>query len=154
MSDFIIEPTAVTWILVIFGAVTLVPLFLVQLVILLKPRSRLASDLLVGKNRTWRDNTHFRLAYGCAWGDWLILLPLATVGSVAVINGYAWGYLLWAAAAVITLYINTVLWFVERQYVLPAFGALAYYTCYWGFFMVWGAAAFCYALLRLNGITF
>jgi hypothetical protein len=153
MTDHIIEPTTVTWILLIFGAAMLVPLALAQLVILLIPRSRLAIDLLVGKNQSWRDDTHFRLAYGCAWGDWLILLPLATVGSVAVINGHPWGYLLWAVAGAITLYINAVLWFVERQYVMPAFGALAYYTYYWGFFMVWGAAAFCYALLRLNGIT-
>ena len=153
MSDYIIEPTATTWILVIFGAIMLVPLALAQLVILLKPRSRLASDLLVGKNQAWRDDTHFRLACGCAWGDWLILLPLAVVGSVAVIDGYAWGYLLWAAAAAITFYINAVLWHVERQYVMPAFGPLAYYTYYWGFFMVWGAAAFCYTLLRLNGIS-
>ena len=154
MTDHILEATTVTWILVIFGAVMLVPLALAQLVILLKPRSRLASDLLIGKNQSWRDDTHYRLARGCAWGDWLILLPLAMVGSVAVINGHPWGYLLWAVAGAITLYINTVLWFVERQYVLPAFGPLAYYTCYWGFFMVWGAAAFFYALLRLNGITF
>ena len=154
MSDYVIEPTAATWILVIFGAITLVPLALAQLVILLKPHSPLASDLLVGKNQAWRDETHFRLAYGCALGDWLILLPLAVAGSVAVINGYPWGYLLWSAAAAITLYINTVLWFVERQYVLPAFGPLAYYTYYWGFFMVWSAAAFCYALLRLSGIRF
>ena len=154
MSDHIIEPTTVTWILVIFGAVMLVLLALAQLVIMIKPGSRLSSDILVGRNHAWRDDTHFRLAYGCAWGDWLILLPLATVGSVAVINGYAWGYLVWAAAAAVTLYINTVLWFVERKYVLPAFGPLAYYTYYWGFFMVWSAAAFCYALLRLNGITF
>ena len=153
MIDHIIEPTAVTWILVIFGALTLVPLALAQLVILLKPRSRLASDLLVGKNQTWRDDTHFRLACGCAWSDWLILLPLATVGSVAVINGYAWGYLVWAAAGAVTLYINTMLWFVERKYVLPAFGPLVYYTYYWGFFMVWGTSALTYALLRLNGIT-
>lgn len=154
MTDHIIVPTAVTWILVIFGAVTLVPLALAQLVILFKQHSRLACDLLVGKDQTWRDDTHFRLAYGCAWGDWLILLPLATVGSVAVINGYAWGYLVWAAAAAVTFYINAVLWFVERQYVMPAFGPLAYYTYYWGFFMIWGAAAFCYALLRLSGVTF
>ena len=152
MSDRIIEPTTVTWALVIFGAFTLAPLAMAQLVMLFKPRSRLASEFLVGKNQAWRDDTHFRLAYGCAWGDWLILLPLATVGSAVVINGYAWGYLLWAAAAVVTFYINTVLWFVERKYVMPAFGPLAYNTYYWGFFMLWSAAAFCYALLRLIGI--
>lgn len=152
MSDHYLAPTVLTWILVIFGAVTLAPLVLAQLVMLLKPNSKFASDILVGKNEVWRDNTHYRLAYGCAWADWVILIPLAVAGSIGVIQGGAWGYVLWAAAGAITLYINVVLWFVERQYVLPAFGALAYYTYYWAFFIVWGTAALIYALLRLSGL--
>ena len=148
-----IQPTAITWILVIFGAVMLVPLFLAQLLILLKPDSQLTRDILIGKNEAWRDRTHFRTAYGCAWADWLLLVPMAIIGSIAVIQGYHWGYALWASTGAITLYFNVVLWFVERQYVLPSFGPLAYYTYYWGFFIVWGSAALIYALLRLSGVT-
>jgi hypothetical protein len=154
MNNQLIEPTLVTWLLVLTGAITLLPLVLAQLVILIKPDSQLARNLLVGKNEQWRDKTHFRSAYGCAWADWLIMLPLAVVGSIAVVQGYPWGYVLWAAAGAISLYINVVLWFVEREYVLPAFGQLAYYTYYWGFFVLWGAAALGYAVVRLGGFDF
>lgn len=143
-----------TWILVIFGAVTLVPLVLAQLLMLINPESQLARNILIGKDEQWRDRTHFRLAYGCAWADWLITVPLSVVGSIAVVQGQLWGYVLWAAAGTLSLYVNVVLWFVEREFVLPAFGPLAYYTYYWGFFVVWGGAALGYAVLRLAGLAF
>ena len=153
MTSPLIEPTPVTWILVVFGGIMLLPLLAAQLVILLKPGGQLARNILIGKDEQWRDRTHFRLAYGCAWADWLIVLPFAAIGSIVVLQGYPWGYVLWAAAGAITLYINVVFWFVEREYVLPAFGALAYYTYYWGFFVLWGVATLVYSVLRLAGFS-
>ncbi len=148
------QTTIVTWILVIFGAVTLVPLLLSQLVILVKPRSQQASDILVASGEDWRDQTHFRSALGCAWADWLLLVPLAVVGSIGVLVGHAWGYVLWAAAGAISVYINIILWVMEKEYVYPSRGALAYYTYYWGFFVVWGMLALVYSVLRFAGFEF
>ena len=68
--------------------------------------------------------------------------------------GHAWGYTLWGAAGTIALYINIVLWFLEKEYVYPSRGPVAYYTYYWGFFVLWGAAALVYATLRLSGVIF
>ena len=73
-------------------------------------------------------------------------------GSSGVILGHAWGYVLWSAAGAISLYINIVLWFMEKEYVYPARGALAYYSYYWGFFVYWGILAVAYSALRLSGI--
>ncbi len=73
---------------------------------------------------------------------------------MGVILGQAWGYLLWAAVGAIALYINIVLWFMEREYVYPSRGPLAYYTYYWGFFILWGGLALAYSALRLGGIEF
>ena len=148
------EPTKVTWILVIFGAVTLLPLFFAQLVILFRPDSKNARDILIGKGEDWRDNTHFRSAYGLAWADWLLLLPLAVSGSIGVLTGHSWGYVLWACAGALSLYINIYLWILERKYVYPSCGPLAYYTYYWGFFVYWGAAAVAYSVIRLSGVSF
>ena len=146
-----LQATPVTWFLVIFGFTTLAPLLLAQLLAVTNPNSRQARDLLIARGEDWRDQTHFRSAIGMAWADWLLLVPLAVAGSIGVILGHAWGYLLWAGAGSITLYINIVLWFMERQYVYPKRGALVYYTYYWGFFMLWGALALVYAALRLGG---
>ena len=91
MNNQLIEPPLVPWLLVLTGAITLLLLVLAQFVILIKPDSQLARNLLVGKNEQWRDKTRFRSAYGCAWADRLIMLPLAVVGSIAALQGYPWG---------------------------------------------------------------
>jgi hypothetical protein len=152
MRPEVLSPTIATWVLVLFGAVTLAPLVVAQLTLLVRPHGRRAKDLLIARGEDWRDRTHFRLAYGMAWADWIVVVPFAVSGSIGVIQGQAWGYVLWAAAGAISLHINIVLWFVEREYVYPSRGPLAYYTYYWGFFVVWGALALVYAVLRLGGV--
>ncbi|MBC8234701.1 hypothetical protein H8E77_34590 [bacterium] len=149
-----LQPTIVTWILVIFGAITLLPLLFAQLTILVQPHGQKAKEILVAKGEDWRDKTHFRSAYGFAWADWILLVPFFAAGTVGVLLGLAWGYVLWAAAGTISLYVNIVLWFMEKEYVYPSRGPLVYYTYYWGFFVFWGAAALAYAALRLVGIAF
>lgn len=146
------QPTIITWVLLISGAITLAPLVLAQLVMLIKPHSQQARDILVAKGEDWRDKTHFRSALGLAWADWLLVVPLVITGSIGVILGHAWGYVLWSAAGSISLYINIVLWFMEKEYVYPSRGALAYYTYYWGFFVYWGALVIAYSVVRLSGI--
>ena len=65
-----IQPTVVTWVLVIFGAVFIFLLLLyAQLLMVLRPRSQAAQDLLIGKGEAWRDKTHFRMSLGSAWAD-------------------------------------------------------------------------------------
>jgi len=147
-----LQPTFVTWVLVVFGAITMAPLVLAQVVMLVRPQCQQAKDILVAKGEDWRDKTHFRSALGLAWADWLLVVPLLVSGSIGVILGQAWGYVLWGAAGSISLYINIVLWFMEKEYVYPSRGPLAYYTYYWGFFVIWGALALGYTALRLSGI--
>ncbi|MFC1608189.1 hypothetical protein ACFL47_09480 [Candidatus Latescibacterota bacterium] len=146
------DTTVVTWILVIFGAITLVPLSIAQLFILLQPHSQKARDILIAPGEDWRDTTHFRSAYGFAWADWILLMPLFVSGSTGVLLGHAWGYVLWATSGTISLYINIMLWFMEKEYVYPSRGPLIYYTYYWGFFVYWGAATVIYSVLRLSGL--
>jgi hypothetical protein len=150
-----LQPTAVTWILVIFGAVFVFLLLLVaQLMVVLRPRSQATKDIIIGKGEDWRNETHFRMSVGAAWADLLIWFPVLLAGSVGVLMGQAWGYALWAASGAISVYINIILWFSERKYVYPAHGPLLYYTIYWGFFVYWGIAVIVYAVLRLAGVAF
>ncbi|MFC1514267.1 hypothetical protein ACFL5P_04570 [candidate division KSB1 bacterium] len=149
-----ITSTVTTWILVIFGAVTILPLAIAQLSFLFQPKSRKAKDILIGKDEEWRNNTHFRSAYGLAWADWILLVPLVLAGSIGVILGYVWGYVLWASSGIISVYVNIVLWIMEKEYVYPSLGPLKYYTYYWGFFIYWGIAAAVYSVLRLSNIQF
>lgn len=150
-----IQPTIITWFLIIFGALFIfLPMLYVQLLVALRPHSQKARDMVIGKGQDYRDKTHFRMSYGLAWADLIIWLPLLAAGSIGVILGQAWGYTLWAASGAISVYINIQLWISEREYTYPAAGPLVYYTYYWGFFVYWGVAAAVYSVLRLANVTF
>jgi hypothetical protein len=148
------EPTVITWVLVIWGVITLAPLTAVQLALLLNPHSARSKEWAIGKGEDWRDKTHFRFALGAAWADWLIAIPLFVAGVVGMFLSEAWGYVLFGAAGTISLYINVILWFTEKEYVYPSRGPLKYFTYYWGFFVYWGAATLVYSVLRIAGADF
>lgn len=149
-----LEPTIVTWLIIIFGVITFGPLLYAQLFMLLQPEGQKAKDILIGKGEGWRDKTHFKSAYALALADWIFLLPVFVLGVIGVLISEIWGYVLFAVAGAISVYINIFLWFFERKYVYPAVGPLAYYTYIWGNFICWGIAALIYSFLRLNGIMF
>ena len=150
-----LQPTFITWALIVFGAVFIfLPMLYAQLLMARRPHSQKARDYIIGEGEDWRDKTHFRMSYGYAWADLAIWLPLVVAGSIGVLLGQACGYALWAASGAISVYINITLWFSEREYVYPACGPLAYYTIYWGFFVYWGVAVVAYVVLRLAGVMF
>jgi len=70
------QPTLVTWVLIVFGVVTLMPLVWVPLAMLIRPDSQQTRDLIIGKGENWRDKTHFKMALGAARADWLFFAPL------------------------------------------------------------------------------
>ena len=146
------QPTLLTWALVIFGAITLVPLILAQWSMLLSPDSRRTKDLIIGKEENWRDKTHSKMALGAAWADWIFFGPLFVSGSIGVLLGQSWGYILFGSAGACSLYVNIILWFTEKEYVHPSRGPLRYFTYFWGFFVYWGALALAYSVVRISGI--
>lgn len=146
------KPTLVTWILIAFGLITCAPLLYAQLVMIFRPNSEKARNLLIGKGEQWRDRSHFKSQFALARADWLVFFPILAGGIVGMIMAKAWGYVLFGVAGAIQLYINVFLWFFEKEYVYPARGPLVYYTYYWGHFIYWGAATVIYAIIRLSGI--
>lgn len=148
------KPTLVTWLLIVFGVITNGTLSYVYLVFLRNPHSPKSKELMIGKGKDWRDNTHFRLNLGFAWTDFLFYLPLFVSGCIGMLLGQAWGYVLFGAAGGCTLYINIILWFTEKEHVYPALGPLKYFTYFWGFFVYWGTLALAYSALRLSGVDF
>lgn len=148
------EPTLVTWLLVAFGVITLTPLTVIYGIFLRDPHAPKSRDLMIGEGKDWRDKTHLRLNLGFAWTDFLFFVPLFVSGSVGALLGQPWGYVLFGAAGAGMLYINIILWFVEKEHVYPALGPLRYFTYFWGFFVYWGALALAYSALRVGGIEF
>ena len=144
-----IEPTLVTWILLVGGAVTFLPLLVAQTMMIFQPRSKATRELLVGKGEDWRNETHFKTALAFAWADWLVIFPLLILGGWGVIEGLVWGYVLWLALGCISIYFSVLCWIVEKEYTYPSRGPWVYYTYYWGFFLYWGIAAIIYSLIQL-----
>jgi len=149
-----LEPTLITYILVIFGALLIfLPILYAQLLMALRPHSQKTKDLLIGQGEDWHDKTHLRVSVGIAWADLIFWLPLLAAGSIGVLLGHAWGYALWAASGAIAVYISIILWFSEREYVYPVCGPLAYYTYIWGMFVYWGVAVVAHAMWRLANLA-
>ena len=146
------QPTVITWALVVFGLITHGTLFLIYSIFLRHPRSERSKDLINGKGKDWRDETHFQLNMGFARSDLLFFGPLFVAGSIGMLLGLPWGYVLFGAAGACSLYINIILWFTEKEYVYPALGPLRYYTYYWGFFVYWGILALSYSIARVSGM--
>jgi len=143
------KPTTITWILAIFGAITFLPLMLAQFIMLLKPNSRQAKNLIIGKGKEWRDHTHFRSALAFAWADLLIILPLLVISIIGVFSGQVWAYVLWLALGVLSIYFSILFWVLEKAYTYPSYGWVAYYTYFWGFFLYWGIGATVYSILQI-----
>ena len=144
-----IQPTVFTWIIAVFGAITFLPLFGAQLLMILDPRGQRTKDLIIGKGEEWRDGTHFKSAQAFAWADWLVIFPLFTVALVGVFNGEAWGYYLWIAMGILSIYFSILFWVMEKEYTYPSIGWFAYYTYFWGFFLYWGSGALVYSFIQL-----
>lgn len=141
-------PSIITWIIVIFSAITFLPLLGAQLLLLINPQDQKSKDLIIGKGLDWRDETHFRSAYAFAWADWLCILPLLIAGTIGVLLAQPWGYILYGSLGAISIYFSVVFWVLERKYTYPSYGAIAYYTYFWGFFLYWGIAALVYSIVR------
>lgn len=149
-----LQPTIVTWILIVFGFITNGPLLYAQCIMLMKPQSEEAKKWMIGEGEEWRDKTHFKSACAFARTDWIFFVPVFLAGIIGVFLTQTWGYVLFAVAGAIQLYANIFLRFFEKEYVYPAVGPLAYYTYIWGNFVYWGSASVIYSVLRLSGITF
>ena len=143
------KPTIFTWILAVFGAITFLPLLMAQLIMLFKPNSQQAKNLIIGKGKEWRDHTHFRSALAFAWADILVILPLLILSSVGVFSGQLWGYTLWLVLGILSIYFSILFWVLEKSYTYSAVGWLAYYTYFWGFFLYWGIGALAYSIITI-----
>ena len=141
------KPTIFTWILAAFGAITFLPLLVAQFIMLLKPNSRQAKDLIIGKWKDWRDHTHYRSALAFAWADILVIFPLLILSTVGVLSGQLWGYTFWLVLGILSIYFSITFWVFEKAYTYPTCGWLAYYTYFWGFFLYWGIGALVYSMI-------
>lgn len=144
--------TIYTWVIAIFGLITFLPLFGAQFVMLLKPKSQQAKDLIIGKGEDWRDKTHFKSALAFAWADLTIILPLYILATFWVFKGNLWGYVIWISLGILSIYFSIIFWVMEKEYTYRSVGKLAYFTYFWGFFLYWGLGVIIFSILELGNL--
>jgi len=67
------------------------------------------------------------------------------LGTFGVFSGQLWGYGIWLALGVLSIYFSILFWVLEKAYTYPTCGWLAYYSYFWGFILYWGIGAAIYS---------
>jgi len=135
------------------GILIYLPAIYIQALAVFRPHDRKTKDMLVGKGGDYHDKTYFTFCRGTGWADLFIQLPLVVVGSITVLFGQPWAYMIWFAGASITIYIHLVLVFVEGKHIYTNWGPLAFFTYGWGLWVYWAIIVFIYSLVRMTRIV-
>ena len=143
------EVTALTLIVAITGLVLITLLGGLQLVAALRPRAAWTIENVYGGTPEATDPTaYFAFNQGYAWADPFFLAPLQTAGSIGMLAGQRWGFLLALAASVPFWYsaISFFIWDRDLAFRRPT---ITYWVLIWGIWPVFGIVEGLYCFLRL-----
>jgi hypothetical protein len=144
-----VEVTAVTWLVAIAGLLLMLLLGGLQLVAVLRPRNAWTIENVYGGSPETTDPTaYFAFNQGYAWADAIFWAPLQIAGSIGMILGYRWGFLLALVASVPFWYtaIPIFIWDRDLGYRRNTF---TYWVIVWGMFPVFGIVEGIYCFARL-----
>ena len=143
------EVTVATWVIALIGFALISLLGALQIVALLRPRARWTIDNVYGGSP---DNTdpkaYFAFNRASAWADPFLLAPLQIAGSIGMLAGDRWGFLLALMASVPFWYtaVYFYLWDRDLGYREPTF---TYWVIMWGMWPVFGIVEGVYCFIRL-----
>ena len=143
------EVTAATWFVAIAGLLLMLLLGGLQLVAVLRPRSAWTIENVYGGSPETTDPTaYFAFNQGYAWADAIFWAPLQIAGSIGMILGYRWGFLLALVASVPFWYtaIPIFIWDRDLGYRRNTF---TYWVIVWGMFPAFGIVEGVYCFVRL-----
>lgn len=143
------EVTTLTSIIAIGGLVLIGLLASLQLVAVISPHNAWTVKYVYGGDPNATDPiAYFAFNQAYAWADVLFLAPLQIAGSVGMLLGERWGFLLAFAASVPFWYsaVNFFIW--DRDLHFRGSGA-GYWVFTWGMWPVFGIVAGIYCFVRL-----
>ena len=143
------EVTAATWLVAIAGLLLMFLLGGLQLVAVLRPRSAWTIENVYGGSPETTDpKAYFAFNQGYAWADAIFWAPLQIAGSIGMILGYRWGFLLALVASVPFWYtaIPIFIWDCDLGYRRNTF---TYWVIIWGMFPAFGIVEGIYCFVRL-----
>ena len=143
------EVTLLTWIIGLLGLLLMGLLAAIQLIAIIKPREDWTIRNIYGGDPSSTDpNAYFAFNQGSAWADVFFWGPIQIVGSIGMILGHRWGFLLALIGSVPFWYtaITIFIWDRDMKFRQNTF---VYWVFVWGIWPVFGVIEMIYCFVRL-----
>ncbi|MEA2003316.1 MAG: hypothetical protein U9N84_15705 [Actinomycetota bacterium] len=143
------EVTALTWTVAITGLILIGLLGSLQLVAVVRPHSEWTIKNVYGGTPDDTDpKAYFAVNQGWAWADVFLWAPLQIAGSIGMLLGHRWGFLLALVASVPFWYtaVPIFIWDRDMAFRQPT---VNYWVIIWGIWPVFGIIGGVYCFARL-----
>jgi len=144
-----VEATALTWIVALGGLALIGLLGGAELIALINPRgSWTIKNVYGGDPSTTDPRAYFAFNQGYAWADVAFWAPIQIGGSVGMLLGERWGFLLALVASVPFWYTAIPIFIWDRDMRFRP-NTLTYWVFVWGIFPAYGVLETVYCFIRL-----
>ena len=145
------DVTLLTWIVAVTGLVMMSLLFALQFVAVVRPRAEWTVDNVYGGSPDATDPAaYFAFNQGFAWADVAFWGPLQVAGSIGMLLGHQWGFLVALVASAPFVY-TAILFFIWDRDLGFRQPTLYYWVVVWAMWPAFGLIQGVYVLWRLLG---
>ena len=145
------EVTVMTWFVAITGLVLMLVLGSLELVAVLRPRSEwTVKNVYGGTPEATDERAYFAFNQGWAWADAIFWAPLQIAGSIGMMLGDRWGFLLALVASVPFWYSSIPIFIWDRDLGFRQ-NTAQYWIVIWGIWPAFGIVEGVYCFARLVG---
>ncbi len=138
-----------TWVVAVAGLAIMLLLGGLQWVAVLRPRTDWTVENVYGGEPEATDSTaYFAFNQGYAWADAVFWAPLQIVGSIGMLLGERWGFLIALIASVPFWYTAIPIFIWDRDLGFRK-NTFTYWVFVWGMFPAYGVVAGVYCFVRL-----
>jgi hypothetical protein len=144
-----VAATPATWAVALIGLGLILLLVVLQLVAVARPHAQWTIDNVYGGSPDDTDPiAYFAFNRASAWADVFLWAPLQIAGSIGMLLGQRWGFLLALLASVPFWYTAVFFYFWDRDLGFRRKTA-AYWIATWGMWPVFGVIEGVYCFVRL-----
>lgn len=143
------ERTLLTYIVAISGLLLISLLAALQFVAVLRPRARWTIDNIYGGDPSATDaEAYYAYNQGWAWADAIFWAPFQIGGSIGMLLGERWGFLL-ALIGSVPFWYASISIFVWDKGLGFRKNTFTYWVVVWGIWPVFGVLEMAYCFVRL-----
>lgn len=143
------EVSILTWFVALVGLFLIGTLMLLQIVAIVRPKSQWTIENVYGGNPGGTDpKAYFAFNQGFAIADVFFWGPIQIVGSIGMLMGERWGFLL-ALIASVPFWYTAIPMFVWDRDMGFSKNTFSYWFFVWGIFPLFGVVEMVYCFIRL-----